>query len=430
MPDSNLAGLLAQLKHDNPNIRVKACRTLGKRGYPESIPHLVRVYERFGEDEKVREAAKKALERFVNKMPSKPGASRRWLSAATARRLVIGLSGLLVVLLLLNVMLRLGGEEDNGENVEAEVIVPTATPSTPTPRDELLATYETLYQNMQANFAAMRIEWGTGTVGNLLCTTQLQPMESRPLAEIDRITYPDFDVALDLEIARAKLAVIVERWLLQCSKAEGQRGTLDDFNKSNDGLNTVEPDLQALGLTLAEVRNNPAPTIGPTVTLTSLPTDTVPAPTATPVITETPAPPAATATLTPTITLTPEPTIDPNVFNEIIRQLDLGLAASQRLNENYWFRIRDGQRLDFGCTFGVDMPKAYEVAPALVVQHPEVGQAVQLLNDGVDLLEQSFTSFSTSCQSGNYSGVIDTGIANATQAYLNFEQAKTLLTGQ
>ncbi len=429
MPDSNLADLLAQLKSDNPKVRAKACRTLGKRGYPESIPHLVRVYERFGEDEKVREAAKKALEQFVNKMPSKPGTPRRRLSTATARRFVIGLSASLVILLLLNVVLRVGGGEDS-ENVEAEVIVPTATPSTPTPRDELLTAYETLYQNMQANFAAMRTEWGTGTVGNLPCAAQIQPMESRPLAEIDRITYPDFDVALDVEIARAKLDVVVERWTLQCSKAEGQRGTLDDFNKSNDGLNALESDLQALGIALAEVRNNPAPTIGPTVTLTPLPTDTVPAPTATPVFTETPAPPTATATLTPTITLTPEPTIDPNVFNEVIKQLDLGLAASQRLNENYWFRIRDGQRLDFGCSFGVNMPKQYEVAPALTAQHPELGQAVQLLNEGVVLLEQSLNSFSTSCQSGNYNGVIDTGISNATQAYLNFEQAKNLLTGQ
>jgi hypothetical protein len=429
MPDSKLAVLLQQLKSDDPKARAKACRALGKRGNPEAIPYLARVYQRFEEDDKVRAAAEKALKQFIKKMPSKPGASKGRISASAGRRWVIGLVVSFVVLLLLNVVLRMGSD---GEIVstEAEAIpTATATPSTPTPRDVLLATYETLYQNMLTNFVAMKTEWGTGTPGDLPCTAVVQPMQVTELAEIDRITYPDFGFVLDLNLTLTKMNLTVDSWNLQCSKPEGQQGSLDDFNTNNDRLNALEPEIQAFGPVLAEVKNNPAPTVGPTATLTPIPSDTVPAPTETPIPTQAPATSTGVPTLTPTITRTPEPTIDPGVLNAVIKELDLGLAASERINVNYWFRIRDGQPLDFGCSFGVTMPTLYDPAPVQVQieQKPELGTAIQLLNDGIVLLEQSVNSFLTSCQNGNYAGAITPGIDNASQAYINFEQAKKLL---
>ncbi len=419
MPDAKLAVFIEQLRSDDPKERAKACAAMGKLGDPEAIPHLSRVYQRLGEDEKVVAAAEKALRKFVKQMPDAPGTSRGILSAKFARTLAMGLTASLVVLLLLNVLLRMGGGDDE---TQAEVIEPTKIQTEPTNREDLLVSYETLFQNMLSNFNFMRTEWG-GQLGQLGCDeTQVKPMQETPLADIDRVTYPDFDPFVSaLNGIVSRLQIVMDSWRTACG---GTRGTFDEFNTANDSLNEIETLFENVATLISLARTNPAPTVGPTATLTPVPTNTLQA-------TNTPVPDAPTATpeptLTPSITPTPAPTIDPGVFSDITRRVENAISAAEQIKAGYWEPVQRDGSLPFGCNFTAQLPDLYPEDDAVFTNQPEFLQAVQLFNLGMGFLQTSVDSFTTKCIGGGVQAAVTQGIADADSALSNLTQAKTIL---
>jgi hypothetical protein len=292
MADSALEALKQQLKSDDAKARRKACQQLGKLGDHAAIPVLVRVYKDAGEDPKVQEAAADALKRYARQIPSEGGAS------GIVKMLVYGLAALFLVLIIGNVVLRLGrGEEEVAD-----------TPSGPTPRENLIAEYQTLLTEIQADFALMQVEWAN-EAGLLPCASgdSLARPRERELSEIDKATYPDFAFVNQLNFAVFRLREQVVR-LYDLACASDENSTVQQDIDAANALREIDVALQTVATQLTEAINNPLPTIAPT---TPLPPDvltaTAQAPTITP--TETPAP-TATATLG-RLELTPVPTTAP-----------------------------------------------------------------------------------------------------------------------
>lgn len=271
---ADLTMLVDLLGDDDPKVRQQACKDLAKLNDPAAIPALAKVYEE-DEDARVKAAAATALEKYAAKMPGAGGGK-------ALQYAVMGLGGLLVVLLILNVVLRLGSGED-----------PAPVQTGPLNREELIAAYQDLLARTQADFTAMQTEWAA--LGQLPCTARLNRVQQRPLSPADQNTYPDFGFVSRLNNNIFILNAVISTWDFACQTPE--RGTIDQKNESNNRLNQIEASLPLIEAEINEAITNPLPTIGPA------PTDLVP-PTTDPALVPT-TDPALVPTTDPALVPTP-----------------------------------------------------------------------------------------------------------------------------
>lgn len=407
--DSKLEELLSKLKDENPKARRKACEQLAKLGNPEAIVGLVNVYHRPDEDKQVREAAAKALRVFA---AQEARANRSGESSKLLRFITVGLTFSLVVLVLLNVALRMGG----GDGTPSATAEAAANP-TPSNRDELLTRYAMHLVQAQEVVTELTSEWNAGA-GKLPCG-QTSPMPpAAPLSAVDQATFPDFGFVTDLNLALAMLQTVLNDWQLACQSAE--KGTAEQASSALQRLRDVQDVLNQVAAAIDEATFNPMPTVGPS----STPTPNV---TATPNASPTPTI-VLTATQTPTITPTPAPTVDPTILRDLERLVGNGQVAMNTLLNDRWLVVQEGGQSAFGCSVSPIDADYTTAPPELLVNEPDLAETINLINQALAWARSSSQAYQTACQNNRLTAeVISQGITEAQQALSNFELAALVI---
>jgi hypothetical protein len=361
--------IIALLKDENPKVRREACAALAKRGNPEAIRELVRIYEN-DENKQVKAAAAKALKKF---------AAQEGSGSSFLKPLVPLMTLSLVALLLLNVVLRVG--IGGGEEAAA---TPTIIP-TPVVRDELILHLTDALLAATDDVEKLRAEWNAGA-GNLPCTAQLSNTTASGTTLVEQFVYPDLKFVADFDWALVRLNGMRSVWQTACASTE--KGTEEQAAYALSNLDGIGASLLTIADALFAAQGNPVPTLDPTAY-------TPFAPTPFPSMTVTPSP-------EPTITNTPAPTIDPTVLTEFGRLARNQLAEADSLMNTRWVPIRDGGTSAFGCR-GVTIGTPYTTAPPeLLSREPDLAEAIRLYNGTLELLKQASDAFEAACQNNNY----------------------------
>ncbi|HLA44712.1 MAG TPA: HEAT repeat domain-containing protein [Aggregatilineales bacterium] len=402
--DTRLDELLDQLKSDAPKTRRKAAEQLGKHGNPEAIIELSSVYRQEDEDQKVRDAAGKALRQFAAQASPPPRALRILVSLLTLSFMVL-VAG--------NVVLRLGGVEGETEDVTAEFTdVPVAS------REALL---DRLTQDIVANLGAintLREDYNLGA-GKLSCNTEVvkQPAEFT-FSEAERLTYSDIAIVVD-EMNRA-YGFVNDAYLFWDSACAGAaKGTEGEISAGLDALSQGETILITAVDALTYLQENPP--VESTSTPEAVEETPASAETPTPAVTDTPA-------ATPSPTVTPMPTVDPTVLRDLERRISNGETAMNSLLNNNWLRVQSGEQSPFGCSVSPIDDDLTDVDPALLAAEPDLATAITDVNTALALARQSSTAYNTGCLNSSLTpAVISQGIADAQAALNAFQSAGSIV---
>ncbi len=268
---------------DNPAQQSKLIRQLVKLGDPKVIVELAALYEKENTDPGVRAEAKRGLRAFRAIETRLTGGGRSSpISAELLSKLRIGLAGLLVLTLVINGILFVVHSQP-----------PPATPaqSVATARDTLTGLIKTRLEGLRGDATSLRLRWQEAQAHvKLTCPVTFSGIGKVATSPIDLTTYPDLP-AIDTDLNKAADAIgsLRDRWTSICAKPEDTANVAQFTGEGGAQARIVEVDsaMKLLGSAQNEFTdwtNIPAPTNGPTATVTSRP---------------------MTATLTPTITLTP-----------------------------------------------------------------------------------------------------------------------------
>jgi hypothetical protein len=379
MADTDLNQLVDQLLDaTNPRARREAARQLGALRDPMAISFLAQAYHQ-DSNRSVRRAAQEALlayrrlEAEATRADGKTPAARLRLPIAPER--LVWLRRLLTAILVVTVVVNLGLIGMRIVQSLADRGPARPQQDAPTPRETLIAAYQTRIAAIEAEATQVRplftqLQAEVGTLRQLpRCApppeSAVTPVE---IADIDSYTYPDLGpINGVINLAAQKLIGLRGDYVALCeirdfsaldARVAQLGGPAILVQRLDDMLNA---DLGGARNALNRAITNPAPTVGPTITPTPLPTNT-PAPTSTAAPESAISPPAPvapgesdatptalavaptdapTATPVPTATPTLTPTPPPFVFT------GLGLETLQR------FRARLDVRYE-GLTTGRD----------------------------------------------------------------------------
>lgn len=244
MSEDSVEVLIRQLNDVDQKVRQQACYALARLADPTAIPAIVRLYNDPDEVPAVKKAATQALEKFGSMVPS--SGQSTWPRYAS-----IGLSLSLVVLLLLNVVLRLGGGDE-------ETVTPT--PSGPSDRAALIAEYQTLLADAKADAATLREQWRES--GQLNCSVTLKRPKEQPLSAVDQAVFPDFGFVIQLNQAIFQLNnVPLLRFDQECDA--GTNGSNENAIASSKTLDSIDALLLTAEDQLNRAVTNPLPTLLP-----------------------------------------------------------------------------------------------------------------------------------------------------------------------
>lgn len=438
--------LTEQLREDSdPKVRRKACQQLAATRDPAVIPFLRNAYIQ-DDDEKVREAARRALVMFKALHEGK--SLRRFPVGERVLTLALGgLAALFVISLVLNGLFLVldRNDDDSADRIEQ---------TTPSSRSDLVDRIQGTLGDADALTASLRGEiTAYNDTGRVACPITHEVPPPLQLAEIDNYTYPDLEIVaarLDLTLTPLQTALV----LLQSACGDPDTQT-EKVLQTATKLDQVEAQLKDVRSLLNVAITNPAPTVGPTVT--PLPTWTfTPEPTATPVPASATVPPTVTApatntpmpTLTPTVTpsptvtLSPTPTLPfPNLdYPDILRNLSRRYIVLGDLQNSYgtgmidqWQKaLESGQTSTSYCQLS-EWPAAFSLSAQQIallqapdVADPQLENAVRLQQEGLDLAVQARALYQRDCYGLNLAASAQEGIALAQQAQEKLTESQSL----
>ncbi len=438
--------LTEQLREDpDPKVRRRACQKLAATRDPAVIPFLRNAYIQ-DDDEKVRDAARRALTQF--KAIHEGKALRRFpVSDRVLRIMLGGLAALFVVSLVLNgLILVLGNDEDSTPKAVEQTI--------PTSRDELVTRIQDTLRAAKTLDASLRGEITTyNDTGRVACPLTYAIPAPLQLVEIDNYTYPDLEIVaarLDLTLTPLQTALV----LLQSACGDPATQT-EKVLLSAAKLDQVEGQLKDVGQLLQRAITNPAPTVGPTVTplptrtFTPTPTETpVPAsatvpPTVTVPATDTPMPTfTPTVTPSPTLTMTPTPTLPfPGLdYPDILSNLSRRYIVLGDLQNPYgtgmidqWQKAQESGQSSASYCHPVEWPASFALTSQQIallqapdVADPQLEDAVRLQQEGIDLAFQARAIYERDCYALNLASSAQQGIALAQEALDKLTQSQYL----
>jgi hypothetical protein len=435
--------LVEQLQDPDPGTRRKACERLAATADPQVIPYLRRAYYQ-EDDERVKQAAHDALASF---RALQQGQSSKGLPVSDdlLRKLLMGMGGLFVLLLLANVIVRIlpSGSGDDPK--------PTPIQTEPTSWEELTARFQERIQQAQADTTTFRTALTRYDAEHVLpcAETNFVRPPALNLASIDQETYyGDLKIIGDnLDFALNNLQIAQNMWDNAC---RGNSLSIENQVAISQKLDLVEPLLSQQSTALQQALLHPAPTYGPTVTPTPTETATtepsqepstlmpqasldasgmppISVETATPTLT-----PAATGT--PTATPLPLPDLD---YETILVDLNVRFRVFADLQGNSsiierWQQGARGQAVS--CSVSGQWPEPFAFTSEQQrelnrpgVADPTLEETVQLINDGLDLGLQARDLFESSCASGTLSQTAADGVPLAQEALNKLNAAYTRL---
>jgi hypothetical protein len=385
---------IEKLKSNKPRQRRKACADIAKTKNPEAIPVLVRVYQA-DPDEKVREAAAKALKTFRAMQPRERGGTSPLL-----RNAMIGLGGLLVLLVIANVLLTVidGGDEDGEETVD---------PGRLADRDTLLVNYTENIESMETSAAAIVEELDKVAPADQSpdCGRSIDRPSPVELTPIEVFTYPDLVVAFGPETQYR-------------TNIEALNLAYDDYKSNCRNLGAVEvidltgrltavrDSVPGMLTTVNDLRLNPEPTRDPETF--GLPTDTpIPVPTATSV-----------------------PTLLPGIdyathVDELLAIIDRQTPGLNTV-EQRWLDAQEGGSPSSCRVPEVDENEDYEL-PEGQEGDVNLDTSVRLVNEALEILRGNYLTFANECPANNLAPFVDNALLDMSAARANFEEAEIRL---
>jgi hypothetical protein len=442
--------LVEQLQEADPNVRRKACRRLAAIGDPQAIPFLRNAYLQ-EDDERVRQAAHDALAAFKAMEMGEGGRSELF-----SRRTLVGLTILLAVSLVLNILVALASSNKTSSPHTTNNTVPTA-------RDTLISQLTEQLRQAKEDAANLQAEIGQhNNTGEVVCTATYHRPPQFALSPLDTQTYRDVTLVADnLNLALFQLQQPQAIWDRICTQ---KIASMTDGLEALKQLDQIDIQLQKVDDLLQKAIREPAATFGPTVTPTPTITNT-PLPSQTPVpvqptspsATQSPAtqPPAETVqptsapTVTPVSTNTPEPTpileatlpypdldydaITRDLYDRFVVMSDLKNSYNTGMID-YWQRAQNGEQLSSTICVLAAWPNLFAWTNAQLAQlqrtdaaDPQLEEAVTLVNDGLTLAYQARALYESSCSNLALISTADEGITTAQQALDKLTQAQSMV---
>jgi hypothetical protein len=427
-------------KQNSVEKRREAVRMLGELGEIESIPSLVRVYQKDKSPGMKEEAARalgmfKALEDALYSDDSERQEYAQTLvegivlhdaigqrARMKRRPLQIALGGLFISFLVIFALgMSMAANKPPAPAVTETVVVandgspvptiPTNTPI-PTPSDVpgIVALLQIDYRDLSADTKAMRDE--------MLNSTREQPIDctrvlKKPVAIVPPASFTQADVLAvvnTLNKARTDLAPVIQAYETACSSKQPiARADANTFDNTLVAIQTslfqVQGQLSAFGLT-------PVAPVLPTVD---------------PAITPTP--------VTPTVAPTATPTLDPSKFSRHftgLRQIVSLMTGSNGYNtllRQYWDDIiKSGSTGGCRNLPGPSIPQEYVLPEDVASVAPkDLKTAVDNLNTGLNLSRQSWSAFERFCADSSLVAIANQQYIAADTAQKAFEGVEALL---
>lgn len=442
-----IEGYLRRLSSEKAAVRREAAYQLGELAAGDALPDLIDLYKN-DPDPSVRQAAAyalgmfRAVEEAINS--GKQEKAEALLEAVEegeighradrggALRTLLGLLLSLAVLVALYVVLP-------GLIPGGGIAIPRVGASaSANNRAAVVAQLQPVFQRVRNDTTQLQTQLTRLLGGQQLdCAAFFNNPQPVTLSPADAAAYPDLNqVVVDLNAAIANFSAAFTRYDQACSGnplPPEQVGTLLRGLVANINLfPTLEAELDSAG--------SAQPTAAPPTSAPVTEPTTVP-PTAAPVVEPTTAPeqPVVPTTVPPTPvppTSAPDgvPTVDPANMRMHLRELyaRIDRVTQQRgastLLTQYWIDVLDAGRTD-GCTATMpEIPETYTVLPESdALNSRELGQAVQLINTGLNALRDAWNSFRTACREGRLTANAQAEYQRALVTGNTFEAAMGLL---
>ncbi|MCI0714540.1 MAG: HEAT repeat domain-containing protein [Chloroflexi bacterium] len=388
---ADLRELVEKLKSNNPKQRRKACADIAKLKNPEAIPVLVRVYQT-DPDEKVRQAAGKALETFRAMQPRERGGTSPLL-----RTLMLGLGGLLVLLVIGNIALSLIGDggDDGGDE--------RRDPGTLADRDTLLTSYTENIENMETSAAAIVEELSKVPQPDQSpdCSRSIDRPSAFDLTPIEAFTYPDLLAAFGPEtVYRTNIDTLNTAY--DDFRSDCRNMGVVEVIEITDRLTAVRDAVPGLLDTVNQLRFNPAPTRDPA--LFGQPTETpIPVPTATTVPTQVPGIDYATH------------------VDEMLAIIDRQTPGLNTV-EGRWLEVQEGTQPASCRVPEVSEDEDYEL-PEGQEGDVNIDASVVLISDALAILRENYSVFANQCPAANLAPFVDEALVDLADARAKLEEA-------
>lgn len=419
--------MLDQLDSDDPAERRAAAYWLGEAAAADAVPRLVDLYEN---DEKasVRRAAgyslgmfravedaikhgkEKRVIRLLEQVEQKGKMGRRankggWI------RLILGLLIALTALALAFQFLPV----DVVRTVQVSLARAGLFKIDPaTERDPLLSSLRQHYASVRDDVVTLQAEFQSVLGGGALdCSAYFNNAPPFQLLGADASAYPDIaDIVSRLNNAHGSLTTAYARYDAACLQVQSL--PVEEVGTTYAALvNAVQalPEIEA-AISAAE-RGEPAPQPeAPTTPPTTAPATAVP-------VSATAAPPTTDISIA-------NPRSHLTALYSLIENM-----RSQRggltLLEQYWGDVQRTGRTTACGTAPPTIPDNYALPPADAQASPELAQAVQSINDALDLTRTGWTDFAFACNSGELNQQAQQEFLEALQAKAAFQAAEQLL---
>ena len=205
--------LVEQLKDPDPKARRRACQQLARLDDPKAIPFLRTAYLQ-EDDERVRQAAARALAAYKALLQSGQPVRRLPFSDALLGRIAAGLLILLAASLILHGAVKVLESRDDGEEAEPADDVQTE----PLDRDVLVSRLEAKFQEIEQIASGLRGELNHyHATGEIACSTSQIAPQPAALALIDQQVYRDLGlIGSKLDGTLPPLQIAQLRWGRVC----------------------------------------------------------------------------------------------------------------------------------------------------------------------------------------------------------------------
>lgn len=408
--------------------RREAAYWLGESGEPKAITSLVNVYRKdrnkdvraaaeyaLGQfkaldnalkgDDEDRDEAMTLLEGIVNE--GKFG-KRSGLNTSALLRINGALFGVFVVLLLIGLILPSG----RAATPDGTIVIPTEIALgqvTPFDMDTLIADANLMWSSLNNDATLLGQQYQAVAAGQSPnCTIELTNPPAIELPASVIVDYPALVSVIDrLNAARGRLIDLQAPFNAAC--AEGGAAIAADVASTN--AQTIV-DIQRGIVDAPQLLNDPSLRFTPT-----------------------PPPEPDEPTVTPSETITPTftPTLDPATVRSHISGIRFviddvnGVRGANTILNQYWTDLSTAGDTD-GCNRPPEeIPGAYNLPPEIALVAPELADAAENVNIGLNLLRDGWSLFRTSCIDGTLTTNLASGIAISQAATNAFNTANEIL---
>ena len=426
--------MLDQLASEDPAERREAAYWMGEAAVADAVPHLVDLYEH-DDNPKVRAAAgyalgmfravedsiKRGKEKKVVKLLEQVEQKGKLGGRANKGgwiRLVLGL--LIPFVLFAAAYLLL--PEDIVRSAQTSLVQVGVLQITPdTERERLLHAVRERYMLVRNDTTTLQTQFQAALGGGAFdCASFFSNPEPFEIAGADAVAYPDIArIVRQINTAQSNLALAYARFDAACLNvqplpAEEVGSIYGTLVNAIQVLPEIENALRAA---------EGSAQITPGGSVTNVPQV---------------APTGAEPTLVPPTSTSPPPTTEIIVadprrhLSSLYAVLDevTGQRGALTLLEQYWNDIRrSGTTAACNSTIPT-VPENYTLPTADAQASEALAQAVELINQGLDLTRAGWTDFTFACNSGNVRAVASAELGEAAQAralFLTAEQALNIV---